>query len=139
MKILLIPCAVVLFATAASAENRVEIIQMGISNMQTTFQSGRNAASVAQIGTENNASISQNGDGNVAAIAQIGANHSRSVVQNGDRLGYASIQANNVLTGSFSRTGGNAFTSTTGQLDVVGPGAAQPESDEPESEQPESD
>ena len=118
MKILLMTCAVVAVASAASAQNRVDVRQIGIGNMQSTFQAGRNAAAIAQFGSMNDVQLEQNGEGNVAGIAQIGENLSRSIVQDGDRLGYGSIQATSPLTGSFSRTGGNSFTSTTGQLDV---------------------
>jgi hypothetical protein len=106
-------------ATTASAENRAAIMQMGIGNMQSTFQAGSNTAVVVQVGVENDVELAQNGEGNVAAIAQVGENHSRTVVQDGDRLGYGSIQANNALTGSFSQTGGNSFTSITGELDIA--------------------
>ncbi len=118
MKILLMTCAVVAVASAASAQNRIDVRQIGIGNMQATIQSGRNAATITQFGSGNEVQLEQNGDANVAGIAQIGEGLTRSVVQDGDRLGYGSIQATSPLTGSFSRTGGNSFTSTTGQLDV---------------------
>jgi len=119
MKKLLILPAILGLATAASAENRSAVFQMGVGNFQSTVQSGQNAAVVGQIGRNNGANLAQTGNGNSAAIAQIGAGHERTVVQDGNRLGYGSIQANSHLEGAFSRTGGNAFTSTTAELEVV--------------------
>lgn len=119
MRLILITCAIAFAGTAASAENRAHIMQMGIGNMQSTFQSGSNTAVVVQVGEENDVDLEQNGDGNVAAIAQVGEDHERTVVQDGDRLGYGSIQANNELTGSFSLTGGNSYTSITGELEIT--------------------
>lgn len=118
MKVLLLIGAMACIAGAATAENKLQVVQIGVDNMQSTLQSGRNTAAVVQAGTENNVSLVQNGNDNVAGIAQIGAGHTRTVVQDGDRLGYGSIQASSNLTGSFSRTGGNAFTSTTADLDA---------------------
>lgn len=128
MNNLLILIAILSFATAASAENRSRVVQMGSGNMQSTIQSGQNTAMVGQVGRDNSANVTQTGNNNSAAVAQIGTGHQRTVVQEGDRLGYGSIQANSHLTGSFSRTGGNAFTSTTAQLDV-GPPPSEPEPD----------
>ena len=130
MKQLLSLIAVAGLTTAASAENRASIIQMGTGNVQSTFQSGQNTALVAQVGAENSANIVQTGDDNIAAVGQMGVGHERSVVQDGSRLGYGSIQASSAFSRSYTRTGGNAFTSTTAELDV-GPATGT----EPESEQ----
>jgi hypothetical protein len=118
MKVLFFTGAMACLAVAATAENQIQVVQIGVGNMQSTLQSGSNTATVIQAGTENNVSLVQNGSDNAAGIAQVGADHTRTVVQDGDRLGYGSIQASSHLTGSFSQTGGNMFTSTTAELDA---------------------
>lgn len=118
MKILFYTGAFVCAAITAEAQNRIEITQIGINNMQATVQTGTNSGMVVQLGADNEVSLTQTGENNVAAIAQIGEGHERTVVQDGHRLGYGSIQADSTLTGTFSQTGGNAYTSTTGVLEV---------------------
>lgn len=118
MRKLMMICAVACLPAAVGAENRAAVLQVGAGNYQSLIQSGENVAVVAQVGTSNNSEIVQNGSNNVAAVAQIGDSHTRAVVQDGERLGYGSIQANGTVTGSYSGTGGNGFTSTTLDLDV---------------------
>jgi hypothetical protein len=118
MKTFIIIVAAAGLASEVHAENRATIVQFGIGNMQTMIQQGSNTAVVVQGGAGNSSDIQQSGEKNVAAVAQVGTGLSRTVVQDGDRLGYGSIQATSNLTGSFTATGGNAYTSVTADLDV---------------------
>ena len=102
---------------AASAQNMSTSFQFGHGNVQSTVQSGENAAMTMQVGSDNTASITQQGEHNVAGVGQVGEGHSRTVEQIGDNLGYGSIQTSSeIYTDAFSGIGGNAYTSTT--LDI---------------------
>lgn len=116
----LIAAALVCTPLTAIGQNMSLTAQVGEYNQQTTIQTGRNTAVTRQYGSKNIASIKQNGQRNVATIAQIGEGHVRNIEQNGNNLGYGSLQAtDDTYTGSHSGTGGNAFTSTTLDIEVT--------------------
>ena len=120
MRRTLISAAIICAPLAAFGQNVADTDQVGENNQQVTVQSGDNAAFTRQYGSNNLASITQDGRRNVAAIAQIGVGHEQSVSQTGNNLGYGSVQVTNkVFSGTFSRTGGNAFTSTTLEFEAA--------------------
>ena len=111
--------ALICLPITAFGQNLNTTVQVGQDNQQVTLQSGGNAAMTMQIGTNNMSSITQTGRGNVAAVGQVGDNHTRTVEQTGDNAGYGSVQASNEYrSDSYSGFGGNAFTSTTLDIDV---------------------
>ncbi|MCO4849133.1 MAG: curlin repeat-containing protein [Yoonia sp.] len=119
MRRTLIISAFLCIPLAAVGQDRAITLQVGEGNQQLTAQSGSNIAVTQQFGRNNTASTMQDGRNNVATIVQIGENHVRSVQQVGNNLGYGSVQVTHEkFTSSFSGVGGNAFTSTTLDIDV---------------------
>ena len=111
--------AFIFLPLTAFSQNLSTSVQVGAGNQQRTTQFGANAALSMQYGSKNTSSITQNGQHNIVAVGQVGEDHLRTVDQTGDNLGYGSVQiTNDHYSKSFSGTGGNAFTSTTVEIDI---------------------
>lgn len=93
-------------AGQASARERHDVLTV----MRNAAIVAANQSSVHQEGSNNGASVVQNGEGNVAGIRQFGRNNTGAVTQTGANNAACLIQVGRGLDGSIAQIGDNQST-----------------------------